>query len=45
MHSAPDTRHLTLSYAVIHSAFFTVDDADKVPNMAGYKRRRSYLVH
>jgi hypothetical protein len=23
----------------IHMAFFKVDEADKVPNMAGYKRR------
>jgi hypothetical protein len=27
---------------VIHMASFRVDEADKVPNMAGYKRRRSY---
>jgi hypothetical protein len=27
---------------VIHMASFKVDEADKVPNMAGYKRRRSY---
>jgi hypothetical protein len=27
---------------VIHMASFKVDGADKVPNMAGYKRRRSY---
>lgn len=29
---------------VIHAAFFRVDEADKVPNMAGYKRRRSHRV-
>lgn len=28
--------------AVIHLAAFSVGEADKVPNMAGYKRRRSY---
>jgi hypothetical protein len=27
---------------VIHMASFKVDETDKVPNMAGYKRRRSY---
>lgn len=30
--------------SVIHLAAFSLGEADKVPNMAGYKRRRSYRV-